>query len=81
MRGSEDDISVVPDTEVVITSKQGPNDDFRVMELEFTVTPETPTDSVTVTVVFTLENGTDVTVTRVVLIFACITHTSKQVNN
>lgn len=61
LRGSNDDIPLTPGDEISIKSSQGPNDDFRVMELEFNVIVDDGSP-VTVTVTFVLENGTDVPV-------------------
>lgn len=65
LRGSNDDIPLTPGDEISIQSSQGPNDDFRVMELEFNVVPDGDVP-VTVTVTFVLENGTNVQVDRTV---------------
>ena len=66
LRDSSDEVPVSDNQDIVIVSDVYPDDDFRVMELEFTVKPEDDGDNLptTVTVTFTLVDGTKVVVTR-----------------
>lgn len=70
LRGSNNEIPLTPLEEISIESSRGPEDDFRVMELEFNVTPDDGESQVTVTVTFVLENETSVPV--IVTVSYCV---------
>lgn len=69
LRGSDDELPVTPDDELVITTDRKPGvDDFTFMELEFNVNPDDDddTDPTTVKIVFELSDGTNVTIYKTV---------------